>query len=118
MGIETKTEGSCCICEQNFRMEGLTDGKCVVCVEKYPNAKSKAEVVLKRKPKARTLTEDVIREMIYEVLAEAGIEQKLCEKCGKAYFPKSPAAKQCEECRIKAVTAKKDKKDAAKQETK
>jgi hypothetical protein len=115
MSSETKTEAECKICEQSFRIEGMKEGKCAVCAEKYPKAQSKAEVVLKKKPKARTLTEDVVKEIVYEILEQAGIVQKLCEKCGQAYFPKSPAAKQCEKCRVRAVTAsskKDDKKDS------
>lgn len=100
---EERKEGSCSFCGNDFRIEALQGGKCPSCAVNYKGFNTLEEYQRKNQPriKSQLMNEDSIREMIYEILAEFGFERKLCEKCGKTFSPKSPAAKQCDECRAK-----------------
>ena len=91
-------ESRCVICEAYFRPNVMVGDKCKPCNEKYPKAHSREDVKIDNKNRAKTLTDVTVREMIYEVLEEAGLKRAKCEKCGKLYFKSSPAQKQCSDC--------------------
>lgn len=92
----------CSVCEAYFRPTAITDGKCSVCNQMFPGVKSRKELKLKSSPtKAQTMTEDVVQQMIYDTLEDAGIKRFECEKCQTLYYKTSPAQKQCSRCRDK-----------------
>ena len=92
-------EEICNVCRQPFIVTALKAGKCSLCDIQYPNAKT-AEDIKKKDPKTpHTMTEVSIREMVYEILDDAGIKRVPCEKCGKLFFKKSAASKFCENCK-------------------
>lgn len=91
----------CRVCNGLFYPQGLKDGKCVVCIKNYPNANTFEEALSQKGPKKEiimNLTEDRVKTLIYQILDEAGISQKVCEKCGKKFWSKSPAQKFCRTC--------------------
>lgn len=94
-------DGTCVICEANFRAKAMVGNKCKRCASEHPDANSREEIKLPNQERARLLNEPVVREIVYEILESAGIKRKKCEKCGKLFFAKSPAAKQCDACRTK-----------------
>lgn len=94
-------EAKCDICEQLFYSHAMKDGKCSLCAELYPKAKTKEDIKQNTKPKARTLSDEVVREIVYEILEEANLKRVKCEQCGKLYFRTSPAQKSCPACRNK-----------------
>lgn len=95
-------ETRCVLCEADFRADAMVDGKCPVCATMYPGVKSRDELKLRTSPnKARTLTENVVQQMIYDTLEEAGIKRVACERCKKLFFRTSPAQKYCLACREK-----------------
>lgn len=96
-------ESRCVVCEAYFRPNVMVGDKCKPCNEKYPNAHSKEEVRPENKSKIKTLTDVTVREIVYEVLEEAGMKRVKCDKCGKLYFKTSPAQKQCVECAKKEI---------------
>jgi len=90
------------ICGGDFYSNALVNGKCVICAKEYPNENSLNEVLAKKAPNKElitNLTEARVKTLIYEILEQANITRKKCEKCGKLFFPKSPAAKFCSKCR-------------------
>jgi len=93
------SEEKCIICEADFRVEVMKEGKCPLCRELYPKAKSREDIKPHTKPKAETLTEKRVKDLIYEVFEEAGMVRKKCEKCGNLYFRTSPAMKYCSKCK-------------------
>lgn len=88
-------ESFCNICEAGFRPEAVKEGVCNGCAKNYPGAKTKEDILKINKPKARTMSEATVKEIVIETLEEAGIKRKKCERCGKLFFPKSPASKFC-----------------------
>jgi len=94
-------DSRCVICEAGFRPEAMVGNKCSSCAKLYPDAKSKEDIKPERKQGPRTMTEEVVRDMIYEVLEEAGIKRIICEKCGKKVFRSGPAQKFCQDCKDK-----------------
>lgn len=96
-------EQKCPICEADFRPAAMVSSKhgilkCKLCEAEYPNARTKAEVQAKTQNKAQTMTEAVVREIAYEVLAEANFPRHKCEKCDKLFFRHKPMQKLCEKC--------------------
>lgn len=94
-------EARCPICEGYFRTSAMEGDKCKLCAVLYPKAKTKEDIKSNKKPVAKTLTEETVREIIYEVLEEANLKRVKCEQCGKLYFRTSPAQKVCPSCRDK-----------------
>ena len=94
-------EGRCCICEGYFRTNAMDGNKCKLCAKLYPNAKTKEDVKQKTPIKGKTLSDETVREIVYEILEEANIKRVKCETCGKMYFKTSPAQKVCIVCRDK-----------------
>lgn len=99
----SNSEERCVVCEAYFRPEVMVGDKCKPCNQLYPNAHNKEDVKVNNKGKIKTLTDVTVREMIYEVLEEAGLKRVNCEKCSKLYFKTSPAQKQCPDCAKKEV---------------
>ena len=96
----------CVICGADFRPEGLKAGKCITCTGLYPDATCLEDIKDPNKERAHLMNEPVIREIIYEILAEAGLKRKRCETCKTLFFPRSPAAKFCDTCRPKKLSQK------------
>lgn len=94
-------DGICKICEAGFRESDMTGGKCHLCNELYPKAKTKEDIKVKFKNKAETLSEERVKDLVYEILEEANLKRVKCEKCEKLYFRTSPAQKVCKECKAK-----------------
>lgn len=94
-------EVRCIICESNFRPDSMKEGKCSVCAKLYPNAKRREDIKPKSANTPKTLTDETVKDIIYEVLEEAGLKRIKCEKCGKLVFRNSPAQKICLVCRDK-----------------
>lgn len=106
MSEQSKQGEKCVICQANFRPEAMVGAKCKTCEGLYPDAQTLEDIKDPNKERARLLNEPVIRQIIYEILAEAGIKRKRCEDCKKLFFPRSPAAKFCDKCRPKVDSAK------------
>ena len=104
--MPTEQGTRCVICQADFRADSLKAGKCVVCAVAYPDASCLEDIKDPNKERAHLMNEPVIREIIYEILAEAGLKRKRCEDCKKLFFPRSPAAKFCDSCRPKTATKK------------
>lgn len=96
-------EETCIICKSDFRALALKNGKCSVCNKKYPTAMSPEDIKKKDPKSPRTMSESVVREMIYEILEDAGMKRVKCEKCNQLFFRLSPAQKQCSSCKDKEV---------------
>ena len=94
-------EQRCVICEGYFRTNVMEGNKCKLCAKLYPTAKTKEDVKVKTPIKGKTLSDETVREIVYEILAEAGLKRFKCETCGKLYFKTSPAQKVCPVCREK-----------------
>lgn len=101
----------CVICKANFLPEAMVGKKCKTCVGLYPDAETLEDIKDPNKERARLLNEPVIRDIVYEILAEAGIVRKRCEKCKAKFFSKSPAQKFCNNCK---PTVKKETDNAGK----
>lgn len=98
----------CVICQADFRPGTLVEGKCTVCTGLYPDATCLDDIKDPNKERAHLMNEPVIREIIYEILEEAGLKRKRCEDCKKLFFPRSPASKFCDSCRPKTTVVKKE----------
>jgi len=97
--MELNTE--CKVCENRFRPEALVGGICKPCRKKYPGIDSKEELKsINTKIVAESLNEKKVRTIVYEILEEAGIKRAKCA-CGRLFFKRSPAQKQCEICKNK-----------------
>lgn len=97
-------ENRCVVCNGEFIEGSLVNGKCSICAVDYPNADNLMEAMVQTGKKQEVhlnLTEDRVRNVIYEILSDAGLSRKKCEKCGSLYFSKSPAQKVCQKCRDK-----------------
>lgn len=92
-------ERRCKLCEGYFRVNVMEGDKCKVCDGLYPNAVTKEDIKVHQKPKAKTLTDETVKEIVYEILEEANLKRVKCEKCNSLYFRTSPAQKQCPKCR-------------------
>lgn len=102
-------DAKCVICQANFGQTAMIGSKCKTCDMLYPDATCLEDIANPNKERARLLNEPVIREIIYEILAEAGMKRKRCEGCKKLFFPRSPAAKFCDACRPKVTEKPKTK---------
>ena len=102
-------DAKCVICQADFAQAAMVGTKCKACNGLYPDATCLEDIANPNKERARLLNEPVIREIIYEILAEAGIKRKRCEGCKKLFFPRSPAAKFCDACRPKVTEKPKTK---------
>lgn len=89
----------CIICEGDFAPKEPKQVKCKSCERLYPNATSKADLLTEEDREPMREFEKKVKLVVYEVLEEAGLVRKKCEKCGKAFFAKSPAAKYCKNCK-------------------
>lgn len=89
----------CVICKADFRSEAMIGKKCKTCAGLYPDADSVEDIKKPNQERARLLNEPVIRDIVYEILAEAGIVRKRCETCKAKFFSKSPAQKFCNNCK-------------------
>ena len=96
-------DAKCVICQANFAQGAMVGEKCKACEGLYPDATCLEDIANPNQERARLLNEPVIREIIYEILGEAGIRRKRCEGCRKLFFPRSPAAKFCDACRPKVA---------------
>ena len=94
-------EGICKICEASFRPQAMEGDKCTSCAELYPDAHSRKDILFKGKNKAETLTEDRVKDLVYEILDSANIKRHECEKCKKLYYRTAPAQRICKECKGK-----------------
>lgn len=92
-------EGICKICEASFRPEAMVKEKCISCDSLYPKAQSREDIKINTKNKSETLTTDLVKDTIYEILEEANIVRHPCEKCKKLFFRRSPAQRQCKNCK-------------------
>jgi len=93
----------CVICKAGFPDSSMKGNKCLKCHGLYPDAESVDDLRNKNtNVKAETMSESVVRRMIYDVLAEAGIKRHKCDKCSSLYYRTSPAQKTCSVCREKA----------------
>lgn len=92
-------EKQCSICGSMFRLKAMVGEKCKNCAEKHPDVKSKQELVdaKKREFIAELINEKTMRQMVYDILEEAGIKREKCD-CGELYFKRSPAQKKCPTC--------------------
>lgn len=102
----------CCVCGGEFYTSAIKNGKCVICNAEHPNANSLEDALRGKQPNKElmvNLTEARVRTIIYEILDEAGLSRKKCEKCQKLYFARSPAQKQCDACKLKTDEAKPEK---------
>lgn len=93
----------CVLCKADFRPQALVVSaggvkKCKPCEALYPNALTNEEIQVKNKNKAKTLDEVRVREIAYEILAEANFPRHKCEKCHKLFFRHKPMQKTCEKC--------------------
>lgn len=91
----------CTICESSFRSNVMADGKCSLCNELYPDAKTKEDIKKKGKDIAVTLTDERVKELVYEILEEANLKRVKCDKCNKLFYRNSPAQKMCKVCKDK-----------------
>lgn len=89
----------CILCDGNFRVNTMVGDKCKLCAGLYPNAKTKDDIKVNKKVLAKTLTEEAVREIVYEVLEEANLKRIKCEKCGKLFYRTGPAQKFCPSCK-------------------
>lgn len=94
--------GKCAVCEGDFFIAKMKDGKCDRCVAQFPNIKDKAELIKKRKETEeekfnRGNFENRVKDLIQEALKEYGILAE-CE-CGNYFFKKSGAQKRCDSCK-------------------
>ena len=94
-------EAVCDICGGFFRPSAMRGKKCFLCNEKYPKVKSLDDLKKDKKNVAETLSEDRVKDIIYEILEEANLKRIKCEKCGKLFFKRGPSQKYCSECKDK-----------------
>jgi hypothetical protein len=94
-------EKRCVVCENYFYSHAMEGDKCKQCATLYPNAKTKDDIKMDNKPKAKTLSDETVKEIVYDVLEEAGIKRFKCENCNKLFFKNSPAQKYCSNCKEK-----------------
>jgi len=97
------SETRCVICEADFRTEAMVGKKCKTCAGLYPAAKTKEDVKIKFKDRAKTLSDESIKEIVYSILEEANIKRATCEVCSTLYFRNSPAQKTCKVCKVKEI---------------
>jgi len=93
------SEARCNICGAYFRGESMVGEKCKPCSELYPHAKTAADIKVKTENKAKTFDEDRAREIVYEILEEAGLKRNECDKCGKKFFRNNSMQKTCSLCK-------------------
>lgn len=97
-------EDKCNVClAEGFKSGLLEDGICGQCRKLWPGAKTSKDRNKKKKPEVES-HEANIKELVtnevntilesYEILHR-------CLGCGKLYFRRSPAQKQCSECGTK-----------------
>lgn len=106
---QSNVDVMCVICKAQFRPDSMIGAKCKTCDGLYPDATCLEDVKVKDKDRPKLLNENVIKELIYTILEEAGLKRKRCETCKNLFFPKSPAAKFCPDCKARAVTEKESK---------
>lgn len=109
-------EAVCPICEAGFRHAAMVSNDvgvlvCKPCAKEHPAAKKRSDVVKDPLAKARSLTEEVVKDLIYEILEEANLKRVKCEKCDKMFFRRSPMQKYCPACKLKDSVSKKAKED-------
>lgn len=64
----------CSICNGEFPKEALRDGKCSVCRELYPDAKTAQDILMKtRNRKGVPMTDAEVESIIIRVLKEKGL---------------------------------------------
>lgn len=98
----------CVLCDASFRPKAMVGNKCKPCATLHPNANCRDEIKRPNQDRARTLTEPIVREVVYEILESAGIVRVKCEACQKLFFRKSPATKFCPDCRAKPKVVNKE----------
>jgi hypothetical protein len=109
MSEETK----CVLCKADFRPTALVTSvggvkKCQPCEDKWPKARKQEDIQVKNENKARTLDEDRVKELVYEILTEAGLTRHECEKCNNLFFRLKPMQKLCKVCDAEAEAKKTD----------
>jgi hypothetical protein len=108
------SETTCVLCQADFRPEALITSvgglkKCKSCESQWPLARTKAEIQVKRKDKARTMDEARVLELIYEVLETANIKRQPCATCGTLFFRNKPMQTLCNACEVKTKAKKETK---------
>lgn len=92
----------CLICNDDFYVSKMKDGKCDACNARFPGIKNKEELEKSRAEKQseeynKGNLSNIIRVNIDKILEEYGILIK-CD-CGKLYHRNSPAQKNCSSCK-------------------
>ncbi|NIT58967.1 MAG: hypothetical protein GWN00_22905 [Aliifodinibius sp.] len=88
----------CAVCEAEFKPGYLNGEPCEVCKKLFPGAKTKEDKHKNKKPEVEKHEVDV-KKIVEETLINYGI-LIACE-CGNYFYRKSPAQKQCSECKNK-----------------
>ena len=86
----------CIMCCFDFKPGTLVEGKCELCVVKYPGVTSMKEWREKQNPEAKE-TEKKINKRVEEIVTRTLTEMGLLVDCpcGKAFYRKSPAQRYC-----------------------
>lgn len=98
-------EMRCCICEADFRPSAMVGKKCKTCAGLYPTAKSKEDIKIVFKDKAKTLSDESVKEIVYAILEEANLKRVKCEQCDVLFFRNSPAQRTCRVCKEKSLNS-------------
>lgn len=96
----------CVLCKADFRPDALVTSvggvkKCKPCEALYPKALTNEEIQVKNKNKVKTLDEVRVREIAYEILAEANLMRHKCKKCDALFFRHAAMQTVCHECKKK-----------------
>ena len=103
------SEDQCIICEGQFDPLKLKEGKCSICQEEFPNAKNRQEALEQTGPQkgqVTNLTEDKVRNIVREEIAQA--MKAVCD------VKKSESDKGLKARMAKARDARESKKQEAK----
>ena len=95
--MEDRSLANCSLCEGEFFVRKMTDGKCDLCHARFPHAKTKAEVKALQQSQNTIFNEgsfeNRVKKQVYEILEECGILHTC--NCGNKYFKRSPNQKSC-----------------------
>ncbi len=113
------SEVRCELCRANFPEDRTVQEpvgviKCESCAAEYPKARTREEIQVVNPNKAETMSEDRVRDIVYEIVEDAGLKRNVCEKCHEKFFSNTPMQKLCDKCKVKADEKKTDKKKETK----
>jgi len=95
-------ENKCSVClSEGFKDSLLEDGVCMQCRKLWPGAKTPEDRNKKKKPEVEsheTIIKDLVIKQIDELLESYGLLHR-CLTCGKLYYRRSPAQKNCDFCK-------------------